>query len=68
MGMSSPQVVKRYAVEVKLAALDMNASDGVWIQRVAETLCIHLGNWCGLAVMHRPVEPLRMVHTQAAWH
>jgi transposase len=48
MGMPGPQMVKRYGVEFKLAAVAMSESEGVLVQDVAETLCIHpfmLSRW-----------------------
>lgn len=38
MGMPGPQMVKRYGVELKLAAVAMSESPGVLVQVVAETL------------------------------
>ncbi len=48
MGMPGPQMVDRYGVEFKLAAVKMSDSPGVLIKDVAESLCIHpfmLSKW-----------------------
>lgn len=48
MGIPGPQMVSRYGVEFKLAAVKMSESPGVLIKDVAESLCIHpfmLSKW-----------------------
>lgn len=48
MGKPGPQMVDRYGVDFKLAAVKMSESPGVLIKDVAESLCIHpfmLSKW-----------------------
>lgn len=48
MGKPGPQMVDRYGVDFKLAAVKMSESPGLLIKDVAESLCIHpfmLSKW-----------------------
>lgn len=41
MGMPGPQMVNRYGVDFKIAAVRLSQSPGVLVKDVAESLCIH---------------------------